>query len=64
MTGALLIFFQRMNQRLHGYDNISSTARLRQYLASKGGFLATSDFLANRMAELRGSEPVTVLRQR
>lgn len=55
-------YFQRMNQRVLGYKNLSNTARLREYLASKGGYLATTDFLANRMAELRGSGPVSVTR--
>ena len=53
-----------MNQRVYSYENRSGTSRLRQYLASKGGYLATSDYLANRMAELRGSGPVTVSRPR
>ncbi|KAH3750553.1 hypothetical protein DPMN_185080 [Dreissena polymorpha] len=49
---------QQINRRMYGYENMSSTARLRQYLESKGGYLATSDFIANRMNELRGSGPL------
>ena len=44
---------QHINGRMYGYENMTSTARLRQYLAAKGGYLATSDFIANRMEELK-----------
>jgi len=46
---------ERMGQRLYGSENLTSNARLRQYLASKGGYMASSDFIATRMAELKGS---------
>ncbi|XP_062603182.1 uncharacterized protein LOC134264959 [Saccostrea cucullata] len=52
---------QSMSQRLYGCESLASNSRLRQFLASKGGFLATSDFVSSRMSELRGgkSPPVT-----
>jgi hypothetical protein len=44
-----------MSQRLSGYHTVASNARLRQQLAAKGGYLPSGDFIASRMAELRGS---------
>lgn len=53
--------FQSMSQRLYGCESLASNARLRQFLFSKGGFLATSDFVSSRMSELKGGNtpPVT-----
>lgn len=53
--------FQSMSQRLYGCESLASNARLRQFLSSKGGFLATSDFVSSRMSELKGGNtpPVT-----
>lgn len=50
-----------MSQRLYGCESLASNARLRQFLSSKGGFLATSDFVSSRMSELKGGNtpPVT-----
>lgn len=45
---------QQMSQRLYGSETLASNARLRQYLASKGGVLASSDFVSSRMSELKG----------
>lgn len=52
---------QSMSQRLYGCESLASNARLRQFLSSKGGFLATSDFVSSRMSELKGGNtpPVT-----
>ena len=52
---------QSMSQRLYGCESLASNARLRQFLSSNGGFLATSDFVSSRMSELKGgsSPPVT-----
>lgn len=55
-----IFLFQRMSQRLYGYESLASNARLRQFLSSNGGFLATSDFVNNRMLELRGLKSPTV----
>ena len=53
----IFFFLQSMNQRVYGYENMASNARLRQYLSAKGGYLATSDFIGSRLAELKGFSP-------
>ncbi|XP_064598475.1 uncharacterized protein LOC135464837 [Liolophura sinensis] len=45
---------QVMSERLQGFENFTGNARLRQYLASKGGYLASSNFLGDRLRELKG----------
>ena len=49
---------------MYGYESVSSTSRLRQYLAAKGGYIAPSDFIASRMAELSGKPGAAPIRQR
>ena len=50
--------FQALRERMEGYDRVSSNARLRQLLAVQGGIDSRSNFIANRLAELRGQQPV------
>lgn len=53
-----------MSQRLYGCESLASNARLRQFLSSKGGFLATSDFVSSRMSELKGGNTLPVTPRR
>lgn len=48
------LLYQVMSERLQGFENFTGNARLRQYLASKGGYLASSNFLGDRLRELKG----------
>ena len=49
-----------MSQRLYGYESLASNARLRQQLAARGGYSTSGDFIASRMAELKGQKsPLT-----
>ncbi|GFO26753.1 cytadherence high molecular weight protein 2 [Plakobranchus ocellatus] len=47
---------QKMSQRLYGYESLASNARLRQQLAARGGYSTSGDFIASRMAELKGQK--------
>ena len=45
---------QALSNRMSGYEKFTNQAQVRHLLASKGGFNAQSDFVAARLAELKG----------
>ena len=49
-----------MSEKLGQYEELSSNARLRQLLGAQGGVNGSGDFVAARLAELRGQkQPIT-----
>lgn len=56
LMGNLLMTFlwQRLAERLDGYEHFTAGARLRQLLAAQGGIRNQEDAVGNRLAELKG----------
>ena len=48
---------QALSDRQAGYERFANQAHVRNMLAAQGGFKAQTDFVAGRLAELKGQQP-------